>query len=133
MGDFKVSSANSITGQSTIDEGTTHIYTFNFGGEGNLFNNIKSNYANFDWYEYDLGSGVDDISPSATGNIFGTAAYHGHDSTINITAGAVSGAEGSSESVSLRCIFRDFYNEDATSYGAVKSKTIVVEDATPPV
>lgn len=119
LGDVRVTSVESISGFTYAVENTTETYTMTFTGEGDFFGLLKNSPDNFTW-----------SIPSGTKISLNT--NYGYQATFdvgNMTDGGSQTTLQPIESHTIRGVFADTINTDATNYGANIDKTVYSVDS----
>jgi hypothetical protein len=119
LGDVRVTSVDSISGFTYAVENTTETYTMNFSGEGDFFGLLKNSPDNFTW-----------SIPSGTKISLNT--NYGYQATFdvgNMTDGGSQTTLQPVESHTIRGVFADTINTDATNYGDNIDKTVYSVDS----
>ena len=123
MSDFSIDAVDGVSGFTYLWEQTSEDYQVNFSNSGSKFNDkIASNTANFSW-SFDGNLGVTIGSADYVASV--TAG------TITNTGGAVAGTFNQSGSIMVKFAEdgqSDGYNDHATDYNRVVSKSIEVVD-----
>jgi len=123
MSEFSIDAVDGVSGFTYLWEQTSEDYQVNFSNSGSKFNDkIASNTANFSWSfdgNLDVTIGSADYVASVTAG------------TITNTGGAVAGTFNQSGSIMVKFAEdgqSDGYNDHATDYNRVVSKSIEVVD-----
>lgn len=119
FGDVRVTSIDSISGFTYAVEDTTETYTLNFSGEGSSFGLLKNESDNTTW-SVPAGSKISLNTNSGYQATFDIATMT--DSVSQTTLQPV-------ESHTIRAVYADGVNIDATNYGSNIDKTVYSVDS----
>ena len=124
LDDFGIDTVGSISGYTYLVEDTADTYTLGFTGAGDKFSTIALRYQNFVWTKDEIEV-ESDITISSN-----------QDATATITAKTDIGGSSqtlvsqvSNQQNTLEVKFVDGFNDHATDYNVVKTKTIYVVDS----
>ena len=117
--DYKIDSVGSITGYTYAVENTNETYTLGFTGAGSDFSKISSRSANFTW-SVPAGSTISLNSNNGSSAVF---------SVSNRTNAPTQTILQNVSSNTIRVVFADGFNLDATGYNTNKDKTVYSVDS----
>ena len=117
--DYKIDSVGSITGYTYAVENTNETYTLGFTGAGSDFSKISSRSANFTW-SVPAGSTISLDSNNGSSAVF---------SVSNRTNAPTQTILQNVSSNTIRVVFADGFNLDATGYNTNKDKTVYSVDS----
>jgi len=116
---YKIDSVGSITGYTYAVENTNETYTLGFTGAGSDFSKISSRSANFTW-SVPAGSTISLNSNNGSSAVF---------SVSNRTNAPTQTILQNVSSNTIRVVFADGFNLDATGYNTNKDKTVYSVDS----
>jgi hypothetical protein len=119
LGDVRVDSIDDVTGFTYAVENTTETYTLIFTGEGTSFSLLKNEPKNTTW-----------SVPSGTKISLNTnSGYQATFDVSNMTDGGTQTTLQPVESHTIRAVYVDGVNEDATNYGVNIDKPVYSVDS----
>lgn len=119
IADIKVGSVGNVTGFTYAVENTTETYTLNFGNEGSHFSLFKNKSKNTTW-SVPVGSKISLDTNS------------GYQATFDIGSMTDGGTQTTLQPIQLhtvRAVYEDGVNTDATNYGVNRDKTVYSVDS----
>ena len=126
MSAFAIDSVGAVTGFTYVVENTSEDYVLGFGGDGGRFVKIREKKRNFDW------------SITGGGTIYFTSASYSQaaagSGSLTISAGEMKNAGTQTALIgatshTLGVKFADGFNDHATNYNTLRSKTVYSVDS----